>query len=181
MRNVFIGFLFLVAIWIGWGAPVPGVRLSQMTPDPSLPTFQPVTKGDESFERASAERARGRRFDHSAPLNQRVVNAAHRLEAFPCDAAARRELRTAVAALFKEHIRRVRSGEADKAERKNGRRVRTAPLTDDDIDMIINDGVYQGVLQPEDIGGPRSAKQPFVPMGGLDTTGRFVCENDFKR
>ena len=47
MRNVFIGFLFLVAIWIGWGAPVPGVRLSQMTPDPSLPTFQPVTKGDE--------------------------------------------------------------------------------------------------------------------------------------
>jgi hypothetical protein len=180
MRNVFIGFLFLVAIWIGWGAPVPGVRLSQMQPDPSLPTFQPVTKGDDSFERAP-QNDRVVEDPTIRRLNERVVNAAHRLEAFPCDAAARRELRAAVAAYFKEHIRRVRSGEADKAERNNVRRVRTSPLTDDDIDMIINDGVYQGVLQPEDIGGRRAAKGPFVPMGGLDTTGRFVCENDFKR
>lgn len=180
MRNVFIGFLFLVAIWIGWGAPVPGVRLSQMKPDPSLPTFQRVTEGETAFEQAP-QNDRAAEDQTIRQLNERVVSAAHRLEAFPCDASARRELRMSVAALFKEHIRRVRSGEADKAERNNARRARTSPLTDDDIDMIINDGVYQGVLQPEDIGGRRPVKQAFVPMGGFDTTGRFVCENEFKR
>jgi hypothetical protein len=178
MRNVFIGFLFLVAIWIGWGAPVPGVRVTQMAPDSGLGMFQRPTKGEAVVER-TPESARSAEDQTLRRLNERVVNAAHRLEAFPCDAAARRELRTAVAGLFKEHLRRVRSGEAEKAER-NGRR--GASLTTDDIEMIINDGIYQGVLQPEDIGAPRRAvKAPFVPMGGLDKEGRFVCEDRAQR
>jgi hypothetical protein len=174
MRNIFIGFLFLVAIWIGWGAPVPGVRLTQMTPDPSLGTFQRVTPGEAApQEEQPAEDQTVRR------LNERVVNAAHRLEAFPCDPAARRELRSSVSALSKELIRRVRSGEAEKAE-KNARRVRGSPLTDDDIDMIIHDGIYQGVLKPEDIGIPRLAAAK-APLGGFDTQGRFVCEQQVQR
>jgi hypothetical protein len=176
MRNVFIGILFLVAIWVGWGAPVPGVRVTEMQPDPSLPTFQPVTEGETGFGRP--ERPRLPEDPKIRQLSERVVNAAYRLEAFPCDAGARRELRTSVAALTKEQIRRVRTGEADKAE-KSGRRVRSS--TDDDIDMIIHDGIYQGVLQPADIGVPRAfAKGQFSPMGGLDKQGRFVCEHEVR-
>ena len=179
MRNIFIGFLFLVAIWIGWGAPVPGVRLTPMTPDPGLGTFQRVTQGETVVEHVP-EREEPSEDQLLRRLNERVVNAAHRLEAFPCDAVARRELRMAVAALFKEHLRRVRSGKDERAE-KSGSRTHAGSLSDDSIDVIITDGVHQGVLQPEDLGAWRQAKQPFVPVGGFDVKGRFVCEQQTKR
>ena len=180
VRNVFIGFLFLVAIWIGWGAPVPWLGITPMAPDPGLPTFQPVVEGE-----AGARRVPEREPPAEDPvlrrLDDRVVSAAHRLEAFPCDPAARRELRAAVSAMVKENLRRVRSGEAEKAEREGRRRARPASLDDDAIDVIITDAVHQRVLQPEDLGIFSLVKPPFEPPSGFDTKGRFVCEEHTQR
>jgi hypothetical protein len=188
MRNVFIGFLFLVAIWIGWGAPVPGVRVTEMKPDPSLPTFQPLTTG-ETFHRtdrglaADAEFAGRLTQDQTMrPLRERVVNAANRLEAFPCDAAAKRELRTAVSAFMKEQLRRIRAGKDSETVTVNGRTVDASAHLNREVAAITDDAVFQGVLQPEDLGIPRGLRPPAGLMGGaFDTKGRFVCENDFSK
>ena len=81
-------------------------------------------------------------------------------------------------------MRRVRSGKADEAEYDQRPRRVTHPrhLNREIDDDHATTACFQGVLRPEDLERPRvrysAARRA---MGGFDTTGRFVCENDFSK
>ena len=181
MRNVFIGFLFLVAIWIGWGAPVPGLRVTQMAPDPNLPVFGQENRDKKALEDA-AFAGRLPEDESQRAMRQRVINAANRLEAFPCDPVAKREFRTAVSIHMKDRLRQVRSGKDAETINVNGRKVGASDYLNREVSQIVEQAMFQGVLRPEDIGLPRG----MMPLGGMmemladpDARGRFRCENQF--
>jgi hypothetical protein len=80
-----------------------------------------------------------------------------------------------------EQIRRVRSGKESETVTVNGRTVDASAYLNREIADITQEAVFQGVLQPEDLGIPRAARAPFGMLGGLDTGGRFVCEHETRR
>jgi hypothetical protein len=183
MRNVFIGFLFLVAIWLGWGAPVPGVGLRPLTPDPNLPVF-----GQENRDQVAVENAAfaGRLAEDQTQrtMRQRVIDTASRLEAFPCDAAAKRAFQTAVSVHMKDRLRQVRSGKDAETINVNGRKVGASDYLNREVSEIIEQAMLQGVLRPGDIGLPRGLMPPGgIPelLGDPETRNRFKCENQFGR
>jgi hypothetical protein len=187
MRNTFIGFLFLVAIWIGWGAPIPGTVVQPLTPSEKVPTFSQSLQDQAQVE--SAARAGQLQEDESQrAMRQRIITAARRLEDFPCDKARREELRAASVAFVKERMRRVRSGkDIDEYVNINGRTVNASAHFNREAGDIVEEALFQGVIRPGDLPfGPIGAgqmgqleKMARFEMGGKP--GRFICDMEAPR
>lgn len=176
MRSVFIVFLFLVVIWLGWGAP----HFSPMPPNPDLPTFGQAVKDGDDIERAAMA---GRLPEDQSlrAMRQRVTDAAYRLEAFPCDAAARGELRTALATLTKEQIRRALRGKDSESVQINGRKVDASSFLNEETSKIFEEALFQGVLRQQDLPFPRPIAAEMAQLSGVQKEGRFVCESGSPR
>lgn len=100
-------FLFLAAVavitWFVAGGPVPIVALRPLTPSASVPTFQQSLSDDRALQGAHAD---GKLVEDPAMRARRaaVIAAGQKVDANPCDKAAREELRVAVVAFFKANM-----------------------------------------------------------------------------
>jgi hypothetical protein len=96
LRHLAIFALFLLLLWMAFGAPVPVRTVQPMKPDARIPTFQ-----QSRADQAELERAYRAGHLSEAPrqhtLRVAVLNAGDRVQASPCDSAARESLRVAVA------------------------------------------------------------------------------------
>jgi hypothetical protein len=175
MRNIFIGFLFLVAIWIGWGAPVPGVVVQPLTPSDRVPTYGQAMQDQAEIARA-AQAGPLPEEESQRAMRQRIIDAARRLEDFPCDKTHRQELRAATVAYVKEQMRRVRSGKDGEFVNINGRNVDASAYFNRGIGDIIEEAIFDGVIRPSDLPFGRAGAELTASLRQKGMPGRFVCE-----
>jgi hypothetical protein len=168
MRNIFIGFLFLVVLWIGWGAPLPGSGTRAGGDVGPVSTFKVKDEAADPGEKEVRVEDKSLRA-----LRERVMNAAHRLESFPCDGAAQREMREAGAAY-------MRRGTYVALRDVVMNRTNSASFGDEatsNAGEVISAAFLEGVLQPEDMPLPlRNAAREAAPSRPKEGGGRFHCE-----
>jgi hypothetical protein len=178
MRTIFIGFLFLAAIWIGWGAPVPGV-VQPLTPSDRVPTFGQALQNQAEIERA-AQAGQLPEEQSQRVMRQRIIDAARKLEDVPCDKALQQELRTASVTFLKEQMRRVRGGKDGEFVNINGRNIDASAYFNREVSDIVGEAIFQGVIRQNDLPfGPLAAAQAPPELG--QDRGRFFCETEAPR
>ena len=175
MRHIVIGILLFIAATIGWSAPA----FVPLTPSNRVPTFGEALTNRAELESA-AQKGPLPQDQSQRLLRQRVTDAARRVEAFPCDNAARQELRTALVIFMKERLRRFRSGK-DEMITVNGREMDGTVVLNREVDEIFSQAMVQGLLRPSDLPpGPfLAAAQMSVLESGPGS--QFICDPEGRR
>ncbi len=170
MRLAIVATAFALIIWACAGAPVPAEMMPPPRPDPEIPVLEQAMQDRLGLQQAQAE---GRLPENwrRRELRQAVLDAARRLEAAPCDAAAREELRRAILALLA-----LLMATADKPVETlalDGRIIDASSFLNAPAATVMREAAVAGVISPAEMPEPiRSSAQ-----GPSFRAARFACSS----
>ena len=171
MRLAIVATTSALIVWATAGAPVPAEMLPPPQPDPDIPVLERAMQDRLGLQQAQAE---GRLPENwrRHELRQAVLDAARRLEAAPCDAAARDELRRAIMALLA-----LLTATADTPVETfalDGRIIDASSFLNAPAAAVMREAAMAGVISPTEMPEairasapiPAATAAPFACIGG---------------